>query len=133
MTRLAVRTAVDHPLWPVLKDSVARLRPLQAKDGSVEPAEHASAHSLVVDITTAIDGLAPLFPHDEAYLGAVVADFRRWSDGGFGRPDFLDSLVAFRPEQARRDGLEHLVVERDGTVWRSAGWGSFERPQRSAM
>jgi hypothetical protein len=110
MTRLAVRTALDHPLWPVLKDSVARLRPLQAKDGSVEPADHPSARALVVDITTAIDGLAPLFEHDRAYLDAVVADFRRWSDGGFGRPDFLDSLVAFRPEQTRQDGLEHLVV-----------------------
>src|SRR5262249_3179601 len=30
--------------------------------------------------------------------------------GGFGVPDFLDALLAFRPERARRDGLEHLVV-----------------------
>ncbi|WP_406288562.1 DUF6421 family protein [Embleya sp. NBC_00896] len=110
MTRVAVRTAVDHPLWPVLKESVANLRPLQAKDGSIEPAGHASARTLVDDITSSITGLAPLFPHDEAYLDAVVTDFRRWAVEGFGRPDFLDSLVAFRPEQARYDGLEHLVV-----------------------
>ncbi|MFJ8741294.1 DUF6421 family protein [Embleya sp. NPDC127516] len=110
MTRVAVRTAVDHPLWPVLKEAVADLRPLQAKDGSIEPSEHASARALVADITSAVTGLAPLFPHDEAYLEAVVADFARWAADGFGRPDFLDSLVAFRPEQARHDGLEHLVV-----------------------
>ncbi|MFI6582580.1 DUF6421 family protein [Embleya sp. NPDC050493] len=110
MTRVAVRTAVDHPLWLELKRSVADLRPLQAKDGSIEPSGHASARALVAEITSSITGLAPLFPHDEAYLDAVVADFRRWSAEDFGRPDFLDSLVAFRPEQDRRDGLEHLVV-----------------------
>ena len=110
MTREAVRTAVDHPSWPVLKQTVAALRPLQAKDGSIEEGAHERARSLVVDITSAIDALAPLFAHDQAYLDAVVADFGRWSAGGFGRPDFLDSLVAFRPERARRDGLEHLVV-----------------------
>ncbi|MGC0418756.1 DUF6421 family protein [Embleya sp. AB8] len=110
MTRVAVRTAVDHPLWPALKNAVAALRPLQAKDGSIEPTGHPSARALVVEITSAITGLAPLFPHDEAYLDAVVADFERWSADDFGRPDFLDSLVAFRPEESRRDGLEHLVV-----------------------
>jgi hypothetical protein len=31
-------------------------------------------------------------------------------DGGFGVPDFLDSLVAFQPQQHRVDGLRHLVV-----------------------
>ena len=30
--------------------------------------------------------------------------------GGFGVPDFLDSLVAFHPERHRVDGLTHLVV-----------------------
>ncbi|OPC83798.1 hypothetical protein B4N89_25210 [Embleya scabrispora] len=110
MTRVAVRTAVDHPQWPVLKEAVADLRPLQAKDGSIEPSGHAAARVLVADITAAIAALAPLFPYDEAYLDAVVADFHRWAEADFARPDFLDSLVAFRPEQNRRDGLEHLVV-----------------------
>ncbi len=54
--------------------------------------------------------LTPHFPHDADYLAALVKDFTRWSDGGFGVPDFLDSLVAFHPEQHRVDGLRHLVV-----------------------
>ena len=40
----------------------------------------------------------------------MVKDFTRWADGGFGVPDFLDSLVAFHPEIGRVDGREHLVV-----------------------
>ena len=39
-----------------------------------------------------------------------ITDLERWRDGGFGVPDFLDSLLAFRPERQRVDGLEHLVV-----------------------
>ncbi|KEP72518.1 hypothetical protein HR12_43965, partial [Microbacterium sp. SUBG005] len=50
------------------------------------------------------------FPHDAAYLAASVADFRRWSAEGLGTPDFLDSLVAFQPQEHRVDGIRHLVV-----------------------
>ena len=31
-------------------------------------------------------------------------------DGGYGKPDFTRALAAFRPEQGRQDGIEHLVV-----------------------
>lgn len=41
---------------------------------------------------------------------ALAQDFQRWASGGFVVPDFLDSLVAFHPEQWRTDGLAHLVV-----------------------
>ena len=55
--------------------------------------------------------LAPLFPHDAAYLDALVADFERWARAtGFGVPDFYDSLMAFQPQQHRVDGIRHLVV-----------------------
>lgn len=37
-------------------------------------------------------------------------DLRRWADEGFGVPDFLDSLLAFRPDRHRVDGTEHLVL-----------------------
>jgi hypothetical protein len=43
-------------------------------------------------------------------LAAVPADFARWADGGFGEPDFLDSLVEFQPQRHRVDGIRHLVV-----------------------
>ncbi|WP_231110859.1 DUF6421 family protein, partial [Mycobacterium avium] len=58
----------------------------------------------------AIRSLAPLFPHDEAYLAASIVDIEQWTDGGFGVPDFLASLVAFQPQQHRVDGLAHLVI-----------------------
>ena len=57
-----------------------------------------------------VAALAPLFPHDAAYLDALPRDFARWADGGFGVPDFLDSLLAFQPQQHRVDGVRHLVV-----------------------
>ncbi|MEV6984649.1 DUF6421 family protein [Sphaerisporangium sp. NPDC051017] len=91
-----------------LKDAVEELRPLTAKDGSVEDA---TAASPIVDrVAEAVEKLAPAYPHDEAYLTAVLADLRKWQAGGFGVPDFLDSLNAFHPDAQRVDGMEHLVV-----------------------
>lgn len=100
-----------QPAWLVLKDAATALQTLQAQDGSItEPADHAAARVLVAQVTAAIDALAPLFPHDDAYLKASIVDFERWVAGGFAVPDFLDSLVAFQPQQHRVDGLAHLVV-----------------------
>ena len=100
-----------NPAWLRLKSAATALQVVQTQDGSVpNPAAHADAAAHVEAITAAITELAPLFPHDADYLAAVVKDFARWVEGGFGVPDFLDSLMAFRPEQHRVDGLEHLVV-----------------------
>ncbi|WP_250214354.1 DUF6421 family protein [Acrocarpospora catenulata] len=95
--------------FAALKAAVERLRPLQAKDGSV-PEAKAEAADLVAEIVDHVVRLAPAFPHDAAYLDAVVADFRKWVAGGLEVPDFLDSLEAFHPDTQRVDGLEHLVV-----------------------
>ena len=105
----------DHPGWIALKEAVTTLRGLQAKDGSLDVANHgesaASAASAEVDnVVSAIEALRPHFEHDAEYLDALILDLARWRDGGFGVPDFLDSLLAFRPELHRVDGLEHLVV-----------------------
>jgi len=103
-----------HPAWLLLKEAVTALRPLQAKDGSLRedaaPQDRAQATRLVLQITAAIDELAPEFPYDADYLAATVKDLLRWSDGGFGVPDFLDSLNAFHPEIDRIDGRRHLVL-----------------------
>lgn len=97
--------------WLRLKGAASALQPLQIKDGSIPDASaHAAAREHVHAIVTAIDELAPRFPHDAEYLEASVSDFRRWMDEGFGVPDFLDSLVAFQPQRHRIDGLRHLVV-----------------------
>lgn len=66
--------------------------------------------ALVGAITAAISALAPAFPHDAEYLAASVVDFDRWVSEEFGVPDFLDSLMAFQPQQHRVDGIRHLVV-----------------------
>lgn len=96
------------PAWAQLKAAATALQSLQAKDGSID--DTAAAAGPIADIIEAIGALAPLFPHDAAYLTAAIADFRRWSAEGLGVPDFLDSLVAFQPQEHRVDGIRHLVV-----------------------
>ncbi|MGW1537476.1 DUF6421 family protein [Streptomyces aureus] len=111
----SVARVVEHQAWPVLKAAVEEIRPWQSKDGSIDftadgaPAV-ADVEAVVQRVTEAIDTLSPLLPHDVAYHEALVKDLRRWADGGFEVPDFLDSLLAFQPAANREDGLQHLVV-----------------------
>ncbi|MEU1203350.1 DUF6421 family protein [Streptomyces sp. NPDC005813] len=110
-----VGRVVEHPAWPVLKDAVEEIRPWQSKDGSIDldaegAPEAAQVEAAVSRATEAIEQLAPLLPHDAEYHEALVKDLRRWADGGFEVPDFLDSLLAFQPAASREDGLQHLVV-----------------------
>ena len=105
------RTVEQSPAWLRLKAAATALQALQVKDGSVpEPADHPAARAHVDTVVEAVAELAPLFPHDAAYLAAVARDFARWVDGGFGVPDFLDALLAFQPQRHRVDGTRHLVV-----------------------
>ncbi|MEU6537363.1 DUF6421 family protein [Streptomyces sp. NPDC047000] len=126
MTEILVQTAtegqvspaarvVEHPAWPVLKGAVEQIRPWQTKDGSIDfgaedAPRRADAERAVHRAITAIEELAPLLPHDAAYHSALAGDLRRWAEGGFAVPDFLDSLLAFQPAAHREDGLQHLVV-----------------------
>ncbi|UGQ10874.1 DUF6421 family protein [Yinghuangia sp. ASG 101] len=105
-------TAAAHPEWPALKAAVAELRTLQSADGSIDASAHDLAHArrLVADIRASVGAFAAVLPHDAGYLAAVSHDFERWAESGFGVPDFLDALLAFRPELDRTDGREHLVV-----------------------
>ncbi|MFB7250177.1 DUF6421 family protein [Microbacterium sp. NPDC056234] len=97
--------------WRMLKEAAIAIRELQVKDGSIpDAADHPAARGHVGAIIAGIRALSPAFPHDAEYLAASVQDFRRWADSGFGAPDFLDSLVAFQPQQHRIDGIRHLVV-----------------------
>ncbi|XBQ30684.1 DUF6421 family protein (plasmid) [Streptomyces rapamycinicus] len=68
-----------------------------------------AAAATVDRVIGAIEELARCF-RDADYHRAVVADLRRWTEEGFGVPDFLDSLLAFQPARTRADGLQHLVV-----------------------
>lgn len=106
-----LENVAKHPAWLLLKDAATALQALQVQDGSIpEIAAHATATTQVETIATAIGELAPLFPHDAVYLAAVLNDFARWVDGGFGTPDFYDALIAFQPQQHRVDELRHLVL-----------------------
>ncbi|MGO4250024.1 DUF6421 family protein [Paenarthrobacter sp. RAF54_2] len=105
------RVTADNMEWTALKAAATALQGYQEQDGSIaDPAVHAEAAQLVATISDAIIALALHFPHDARYLELLVEDFSRWVQGGFGVPDFLDSLQAFQPQEQRVDGLQHLVV-----------------------
>ncbi|MGK5632090.1 DUF6421 family protein [Streptomyces sp. URMC 123] len=106
---------VDHPAWRTLKDAVETIRTWQAKDGSIDLAADGGPPGADVEleverVISAVRELSPLVPHDADYHRALVVDLRRWADGGFGVPDFLDSLLAFQPAAERVDGRQHLVL-----------------------
>ncbi|MCC5036824.1 DUF6421 family protein [Streptomyces sp. WAC 00631] len=110
-----VERVIDHPAWPVLRAAVEEIRSRQSKDGSIDFTDgntpgRSAVEAAVGRVAGAVEELSPLLPHDAEYHRALVADLRRWADGGFGVPDFLDSLLAFRPAEDRADGRQHLVV-----------------------
>ncbi|MCS5497935.1 DUF6421 family protein [Cnuibacter physcomitrellae] len=102
---------IAHPAWQDLKAAATAFQTFQVKDGSIPEAEdHPEAARLLARIRDDVAALAPAFPHDAAYLEALDDDLAAWAEGGFGVPDFLESLVAFQPQLDRRDGVRHLVV-----------------------
>ncbi len=98
--------------WQELKSAVIELRAMQSKDGSIEASTHSTdrARALVETMVASVAAAADDFPHNRPYHDALATDLRTWADGGFKVPDFLDSLSVFRPDLARADGTEHLVV-----------------------
>jgi hypothetical protein len=109
--RLSADELAASPAWRRLKAAAGSLRAHQVKDGSIpDAAAHSAAREHVADIVASVGELARHVPNDADYLAAVAVDFERWADCGFGVPDFLDSLTAFQPQLARRDGELHVVV-----------------------
>jgi Family of unknown function (DUF6421) len=101
----------DNQDWLRLKAAASSLQSLQVMDGSIPDAgAHEEASRYVGEIVEAVRALVPAFPHDAPYLDAVCADIASWAGNGFAVPDFLSSLLAFQPQEQRRDGLQHLVV-----------------------
>ena len=95
--------------WLSLVEAVETLRELQIKDGSV-PENKAGAEQAAGILVDSIRALMPRFEHQREHLEATITDIQKWVAGGFGVPDFLDSLLLFRPDLHRVDGLENLVV-----------------------
>ena len=102
----------SDPAWLDLVDAIEAVRPLQAKDGSIDTATHGRDEvlALVDRICTDIEALSARFPHQDDHLRATVADLHAWADAGFGVPDFVTSLALFHPDARREDGIEHLAV-----------------------
>jgi hypothetical protein len=103
------RTSAAVPAWASLKAETDALRLMQEPDGSIDLSRHDPAPH-VDAMAESVELLAPRFPHQEAYLSAVVSDLRQWAAAGFEQPDFGHSLELFRPDLHRADGIEHLVV-----------------------
>lgn len=101
-TTILPRVTADNAEWMTLKAAATALQALQEQDGSIaDSAAHSEAASLVATVTDAIAALAPHFPpHDARYLELLVQDFGRWVEGGFGVPDFLDSLQRSSPPRS---------------------------------
>jgi hypothetical protein len=103
---------VDSGAWRQLVAAVETIRPMQIKDGSVVE-EHRGTRELVSAceaMISSIEALAPHFPHQADHLAMTVVDIKKWMHGGFGVPDFFDSLMLFHPDEHRVDGLKNLVV-----------------------
>ena len=100
-----------HLVWQHLKQVTNALRALQKADGALaEAASRDEAQALVMQMRDCITDLLPHFLHQAEYLKCVLLDLQAWVEGGFGKPDFAQSLAAFRPELKREDNIEHLVV-----------------------
>jgi hypothetical protein len=103
-------TLRSHQIWLSIKLAVEKLQAIQAIDGSIAIENHEKAKDIIAGLAKLIKELIPLFPHDVQYLETSVQDFRHWVSAGFGIPDFYDSLVAFRPENNRVNGVPHIVI-----------------------
>ena len=112
MTKRPATWAASNANWIALSEAIEALRPMQAKDGSIDAAEHSHDEtSKLLDVVLAqIDALAPRFAHQSAYFAAVKVDLENWRRGGFGVPDFYDSLELFRPDLTRRNNVENFAV-----------------------
>ncbi len=109
--RASAASLADHPDWLAIKRAATALQRLEIQDGSIPDAAcHAEARAHVAQIVRSLLNFRRELGHDTEYLSAAAADFERWAADGFAVPDFYDSLVAFRPERHRVDGLPHLVV-----------------------
>ncbi|MFM7013409.1 MAG: DUF6421 family protein [Actinomycetota bacterium] len=104
--------AHTDPAWLKLSDAIEALRPMQEKDGSIDSSKQdiSKATAEVVKVIEAVNALAPRFSHQSDYLAQAVKDIQAWVDGGFGVPDFYESLELFRPDLHRNNNVENLAV-----------------------
>jgi hypothetical protein len=101
----------NNQAWISMKAAVEELRPLQSKDGAIEEtANHPKASALLDQLIAGIRDLSPRFSHQADYLSQVAKDLESWRAGGFGKPDFYESLQLFRPDLMRKNDVQNLAV-----------------------
>ncbi len=85
---------------------------MQAKDGSIDTTIHEAAEAieLVAHILDAVQELNPRCAHRHTYFAQLKIDLQKWVSAGLDIPDYFDSLELFRPDQQRKDGVEHLAI-----------------------
>lgn len=108
----AARTKLENnAAWKSMRAAVEELRLLQNKDGAIEDSTfHPKASALLDQLLAGIRDLAPSFSHQADYLTQAVKDLGGWRAGGFGKPDFYESLQLFRPDLMRKNDIQHLAV-----------------------
>ncbi len=103
--------AAADPAWLRLRDAVEELRVCRRRTArSPRRAATRRASASCASRSPPPPGARSEVPHQPSTSEALGADLRAWADGGFGKPDFIRSVEVYRPEQGRRDGIEHLVV-----------------------
>ena len=112
--------SAENPDWLRLKAAATAIQALQVQDGSVpDAADHAAAAAHVRSHRRCRRSPGPGLPaRCRATSKLLQPTSARWAEAGFGVPDFLDSLLAFQPQEQRRGrppapgGLPHVHPER---------------------
>ena len=95
--------------WSTLKAATEELRKLQDVTGAI--LNNTEEASRLIDImNVSIEELSILLPHQSEYFCASTSDLNTWRENGYGIPDFLNSLLLFRPDLQRFDGVEHIAL-----------------------
>jgi hypothetical protein len=104
--------AMSDQSWLKLSSAIEKLKPMQEKDGAIDSSKHdlGQAKELVDLVLEGVTELEPRFAHQKEYLAASKKDILKWVEGGFGVPDFFDSLDLFRPDLNRAHEVENLAV-----------------------
>ena len=115
---LATKSSVKNNLnysfstaWDSLKSAVESIQRLQNDNGAIDdPDFKAIASNQLLIVKESISDLSETFQYDKEYLDSVVADLDKWEKSDFQVPDFLDSLMLFRPDITRNEEREHIAI-----------------------
>lgn len=98
-------------VWLNIKSQTNCLRSLQNEEGSVmEEVKKQKATEAVLFLISLLHSAKSWLPYQQPYLDALINDFKRWVEMGFGKPDFSESLKAFTPQKHREEGVLYFAL-----------------------